>query len=814
MGLRDIVTVEMSDFSGGVDRREGLMTRDARKFYDIQNYYLTPGKKLKRRPPRRQLAGGFDNLSQGVSYLNGKWYVVAPVGATTSTSIGGVSAAVLSFDKPQYSTEWELLEVQQIDERFIALIGHTFPSVAAPYRTYLHVWDDVRPTFVWDGACPTCWSPALPDHPYGEGKLGTYKRYTPVMSVGADKVFISRPNGDVSYCATGLPRIWNTRSPEDILTNGEWYYHLTHLDDGTAMGLVNFLVPLPYTDLTTDGTFAAYVCEYCDSEGTWVQFTEVSSATEPASYQYHISTDADPWNAAGAAITRVTCRIFGDGRLLRFRACAKPPVTLQSGLYVRPDRTIIGGILTHETGSSQLSTFTTDAPGAAADVMVLVGPADAPAAFPNVVDVPAGTMPILGQQRYWQRIIAKVRTDSTALPTGPQFVYALTGTVSNNTGSQVIIGVGTLFRAELTIGGQVEVGGERRTVKVIISDTQAQVDTPFTLANSAVMALRDPTYFYASEIGGSGNAWFAQKQADATLVNAGKDDAGFLPTSLQDLSGNPPILLAPMQDRLLVQFASSVQSWRIGPNAVTDMAHLSTVGISSGVSVRPIAANIEGMAAVPTANGIRLFSPAGNNKDYIEYLPVGDALRGIPLPPFRWAVWWPDLQVYLACAASGDGGRIFCLTHSKGGAFEAWSFWTFPGITTIDGLTVAAGDLYFRSQNKMYRVSPSETVFKDDNVPYTSRARWLFNHMGSPQRNKRLLRMEIAQEGGCVVRIFVNPNALKESVAGPVVAGYTNGLQRIPLMVVGPGVGFEVESADESGHELLSLGFDYTLLNR
>ena len=232
---------------------------------------------------------------------------------------------------------------------------------------------------------------------------------------------------------------------------------------------------------------------------------------------------------------------------------------------------------------------------------------------------------------------------------------------------------------------------------------------------------------------------------------------------------------------------------------------------------RPQPSQIDGFAGLPTVAGPRLFAPGGNNKDYIEFVPVGDKLKGIVLGDLRRAVWWPRLRLWLECTADG-GGNVLCLSVHKESRVLGWTTWSLTGITNIDAMFVRGEVLVVVSGRDRYRIDPDDTVFVDDNdgtgMPYASKVRWLYNTLGHPNKNKRLVRCEIAQVGKAKLSIFMNPRALTEETMGPTASGYTMGLQRVPLAVMGPGVGVALESTDSNGHEIESVGFDYMLLNR
>ena len=802
-----VETITFEDLGGGVDRSEGLVTRDARKLYSADNYYVTSGRKLRRRPPNRKDAGQIAANVQGYAYLNGQDIVVAKRGDTVTHTIVGAPITTVYFDAPEGSDAWDLVELMVFNEQIIALIRHNFPgSLAAPWRNFLHVWDDKRPTYVTDPACPTSWSTSFPLHPYGKGENGEYRNYRPRMIVAGERLAITMPNGDIAFSGAYAPRIWNQRSASDILANGEMWYAIL----GNSGGNHEVIVPVPFFDLIQASKYAAYVCEYL-TNGEWRQYREVTILVNLGDYTLQaIPNRFDP---LGAPETKLTLTLGADGTVVRFRALARPAATILSGLYPVPDGTVVGGILTHEGADHQIGTYQAGAGMTTGDdYQIAVAVPGAPIAIPTVALGGFASQALNGQQRYWSRIIAVAEAASATA-----FTYAITGTVTVAAASTRDVGVGTTFTDDLQVGRQVEVNGERRIVKAVAGDTLLEVDAPFTAAAAGVTALADIRYRYAADVGDSGNEWYAGREAAAAFEQAGADDALVLASSLSDDSGGIPVALAAMQNRLLVQYPSVLQSWSTGPSAKDDFRLLSVMGQGAGVNTRPQPVLIDGFAGLPTVAGPRLFAPSGNNKDYIEFQPVGDKLKGIPLPDLQRAVWWPRLRVWLECAATG-GGQIFVLSVHRDKPVMAWTTWSLPGITNIDAMFVRGEVLVIVSGRDRYRIDPDDPVYADDNdgtgTPYASTARWLYNTLGHPNKNKKLIRCEIAQVGKARLSIFMNPRALTEEAIGPTASGYTMGLQRVPLAVMGPGVGVALHSTDVNGHEIESVGFDYQLLNR
>lgn len=803
--------ITFDDFGNGIDRRLGSVSRTANKFLDLRNYIVTEGRKLQRRAPLRRLAGQLDAATQGGFYVNGQLATVAPAGTAVAPTLNGLSVRTAFFDyPPNATTDWRLLDLQAFNEQIVALIAHRYDSTAQ-WRVSLHVWDDTRPTYVTDPACPTSWGPSLPLHAFGKGETGAYIDFTPRMSISDDRIYLSRPDGNVAFCGVGSPRIWNTRSPEEILIDGRWWYWISTNAPGDAI----IDLDVPYFDLTSDGRYAAYVCEVCLPSGEWLQLREQNILT--AYGDFRITNIPNPFDPMGVQQTRLTIRFPGDGRVFRFRACAKPPAILSTGLYVTTDRTVVGGVLNHDSDGYLIPTFQTPAlPTPGDDYYIAVAVPGAPIPIPSIAAGGIGSMPFNGQERYWSRILANVEADGT----GANFLYELTGTVTTTVNGTRIVGVGSLFREELEIGRQIEVNGERRIVRTILSDLVAEVDAPFTTAYTGI-GLRDPRYRYAYEIGDTGSVWYAEREAEATFKLAGKDDAGYLGTATYDSSGERPLTIAVAQNRLLVQFSASLQLWGIGPNALTDMRLLSKDAQASGIHTAPKGVLVDGYSALPTANGVRLFSPDGNNKDYIDFIGVGDMLRGIPIPNLNRAIWWPSLRAYVTCTGDGGGQPLtfYMLFKHKDAKVLAWSLWSFAAITRVDDLFIHQGDLHIRDGREVYRVTTADAdhldVGDDDAAPYESFARWIYCDMGSPQRNKKTSVCEIVQTGTCRLSIYMSPYAANEAVPGPPsVKGTTMGRQRVPMAAMGPGIGLAISSRDRAGHQLDVVGIDYVLRNR
>lgn len=94
--------ITYADFSGGLDRRLSLNAQDPNKLWVLRNAYITQGKKIKKRPGLRALAGSFDDIGtpgqryQGLFSINGGLRTYSTVFASGILP-AGVTAKTLSI---------------------------------------------------------------------------------------------------------------------------------------------------------------------------------------------------------------------------------------------------------------------------------------------------------------------------------------------------------------------------------------------------------------------------------------------------------------------------------------------------------------------------------------------------------------------------------------------------------------------------------------------------------------------------------------------------------------------------------------------
>ena len=322
----------LTEFSQGMDTRQGTLSKEQNRFRELTNAYITVGKKVKRRPPSREWNGILDSQCQGLILKNGAWYTIAPKGATIANT-GEVLAnvTVLYFDVPDYcsETEWELVAWEVYEGNIHAVIRHDYASTAVPTRLFLHVFDNLpkRPTFLEDPSSPADWGPAgFPLNAYGTSVVGAgaWKSYDPVLWVTSEKLWMSRVDGNAAFSAIARGRVWDSRDAPTIEKQGQQYYFVIP----AGAGPFTFHVSELFADLSADREWAGYVLEYMDANGAWQKFTEDLGAPT-LDLHYQPITASPSWLAGSIAL--VVKYASAEGKLIRFRMLLRPEVELVAG---------------------------------------------------------------------------------------------------------------------------------------------------------------------------------------------------------------------------------------------------------------------------------------------------------------------------------------------------------------------------------------------------------------------------------------------------------------------------------------------------
>jgi hypothetical protein len=187
--------ISYNDWSGGLDRRLSVNSQDANKLWVLRNAYVTPGKRLKKRPGEVLVTGGLTG-SYGLKSVNGALNVFCDTGAVfTAPSVTGLTISRQDLDIPASGAG----AGSTIDRIYYADLYQGFLYVVARYANgeTRHHYLDGATTYITDVNCP---------HSIG-------------ITKAASRVFA--PSGEnVRYCAAGDARDWTTASDAGFLPAG------------------------------------------------------------------------------------------------------------------------------------------------------------------------------------------------------------------------------------------------------------------------------------------------------------------------------------------------------------------------------------------------------------------------------------------------------------------------------------------------------------------------------------------------------------------------------------------------------------------
>ena len=349
-------TWALDQYHGGIDLRDGLFSSNQTRFRELTNFRIDKGKKLERRPPCQVTGGVLDADTQGLIQVDGQLYTFAPKGASvTHTGEAGTLVETLFFDVPNYATgSWELLAAGVFDGYAVAWIRHAYGSTAYPSLTFLHVWDGLlyAPTYVQDPYLPGSFSPSIADL-VDQRYSATF---SPVLGQGATKLWTSTLRGNAHCSRTADARVWNQRTHDSILQDGEhWCFVVPE-----GISLKEFIVPRNVAWLSGDGRWAYYALEY-KSGDAWVPMEQkVGNPFGPFTWRYVVSPSrfAGGWDEIKLQIS------WGSDAagLIRFRMVAgetamqivgdAPTVTLET---VGADKVVVVGACdyTYRGGDTQ-----------------------------------------------------------------------------------------------------------------------------------------------------------------------------------------------------------------------------------------------------------------------------------------------------------------------------------------------------------------------------------------------------------------------------------------------------------------------------
>jgi hypothetical protein len=242
------------------------------------------------------------------------------------------------------------------------------------------------------------------------------------------------------------------------------------------------------------------------------------------------------------------------------------------------------------------------------------------------------------------------------------------------------------------------------------------------------------------------------------------NNAGYLPTGLNNYGDNPVAVLALYRSNLMVFNAGGYQMWQIDPDpqnmALLDAQPIGSIWPQAAQSVANdllflTEVGVRNLGTVgPTAN-----MAVGNTGQPVDPLVVAQMQSGIytgirnPL-----SIYYPGRGQYMLFF----GNQAFVLTINGTAGTKSWSRYLLP--QAITDATLNEGSLYLRTTgNLIWQLNAEATV--DDantviasasNVPFNGVIQWPYMDMGNLGIQKMLLGLDLVGTGNCNVQVAYN----------------------------------------------------------
>lgn len=234
------------------------------------------------------------------------------------------------------------------------------------------------------------------------------------------------------------------------------------------------------------------------------------------------------------------------------------------------------------------------------------------------------------------------------------------------------------------------------------------------------------------------------------------NNAGYLPTGLNNYGDNPVSVLALYRGNLIVFNSGGYQMWQIDP----DPANMALLDAQPVGSIWPLATqSVANDLLFLTEVGVRNLSTVGATAN----MAIGQ-LGNVVDPIIRAQIvagtydpislYYPGRGQYWLIF----GPQAFVLTVNGNGR-KTWSRYVFP--ESITDATINAGVLYLRtSGNHVWQVDDATLVddFGGANVGFTGIIQWPYVDCGSPGINKMLEGLDIVGTGTVTVQFGFNQN--------------------------------------------------------
>lgn len=352
-------------------------------------------------------------------------------------------------------------------------------------------------------------------------------------------------------------------------------------------------------------------------------------------------------------------------------------------------------------------------------------------------------------------------------------------------------------------GGQVAHHWVDATSNTVITDTNNPRSISVTKAASRIFATNGETVRYCA-IGNPRN-W--------TLA----DDAGFLPTGLQQDTQAGCTAVGTFQDSLVVFFPEGAQVWDVAtdPSANAIRKRLWGVGITDSP-----------LSTASFANDLVFLSPYGfrsmtvtSQTDRIDDTDMGVPIDALVAPdiavsaaqPDRiqtFGVWVHELGQYWCVMDAGSHSKVWAYTYSRSSKIACWSEYTVP--VRITAVATLAGKVYLRTVDDLYEVSAAQHTDAGFLVPVE--VQMAFQDAKAPGLTKQVWGMDCVLEGAPEVAFKYDPRDQAKETIPQRLTGDTRPGDVVPVEVCSTAIAPVFRHAADEAFELSALSLYFNPL--
>ncbi|TPG08320.1 hypothetical protein EAH88_11865 [Rhodanobacter glycinis] len=230
-------------------------------------------------------------------------------------------------------------------------------------------------------------------------------------------------------------------------------------------------------------------------------------------------------------------------------------------------------------------------------------------------------------------------------------------------------------------------------------------------------------------------------------------DAGYLPTGLQQANANDMAVLAPYRSNLTAFNASSFQNWQVDPDpaAMSILDQMDGIGSSAQHAAQPVGNDLFYLSQL----GVRSVSIAAGT-DSLSAGDVGMPVDVLVQPAAKLdtttlgprSSYYPSAgQYWLAFDAPTDAGGPQVFVFTLNGGKGKWSRYIFP--FAVDAFAQLGNDLYIRHGDEVSIVSEDAVTDDVAGVPtnFTGLAQWAWLDNGQPGVTKMLESLDYVGTG-------------------------------------------------------------------